>query len=331
MVNITFKNVGQGDSIIVEWNDNNNIAIIDCNIFEGTNPVLNHIIRNNFKEVEFIILSHPHLDHYSGMYELLEYCVQNNILIKKFLHTSQVTKSFLNSATKSNVAKEELLKLFNLLKTMRDDKLIQLFTIDDNPLLKFNFENGFYLEVLSPSSKETDNYIKGVNYPFDEEQNSNNPNANWLSTIIKIYNENITVILTSDAESSSFTRIGKKKTGRIGDEKICLAQFPHHGAKGNLNKTFWTQRKRVEVTPIVVSVGNNGYDHPSDKVVDYFNKLGNYKFHRTDNKIITENNEKAMLVAQILDTVSLNITAKVNNNNAGDIKFRLSNDTCVQI
>jgi len=332
VVNITFKNVGQGDSIIIEWKSKSEekTAIIDCNIFENTNPVLNHIITNNVKEIEFIILSHPHLDHFSGMYDLIDYCITHNILIKKFLHTSQITPDYLKSATKSIVAEDKLLKLFTFLKEIRDKDLIQINTIEDNSLIKYDFNNGFFMEILSPSSIEIDKFIRGVNYPFDEEESSNNPNANWLSTIIKIYNNNITAILTSDAESSSFTRIGKKKYNRIGDNKICLAQFPHHGAKGNLNKPFWSQRKRKEITPIVVSVGTNGYNHPSDKVIDFFNKVGNYKLYRTDFKIISEN-KNATSVSQLLDTISVNITAQLMNNNAGDIIFTLKENTCIRV
>ena len=111
MVKITFKNVGQGDSILLEWNSNNKlkIAIVDCNLYQCTNPTLDYIIQQEIKEIEFIILSHPHTDHFSGFYELLEYCRNNRIRINRFLHTSQVTPDFLKSATRSLKADEELL------------------------------------------------------------------------------------------------------------------------------------------------------------------------------------------------------------------------------
>ncbi len=75
MVEIVFKNVGQGDSIILEWESSEEgtkkIAIIDCNLNKNENPVLQHLIELNLHEIEFVILSHPHEDHFSGFHELL--------------------------------------------------------------------------------------------------------------------------------------------------------------------------------------------------------------------------------------------------------------------
>jgi len=188
VVKVTFKNVGQGDSVLLEWvsNDIPKIAIVDCNLYQSTNPVLEYIIQQEIKEIEFIILSHPHTDHFSGFYQVLNYCRNNQILIKRFLHTSQVTSDFLKSATRSLKADEELFKLFSLLKIMRDNEEIEIYTIDDNPNLIIPLADGYNMEVLSPSSIEVDKYIRGVKYPFDEEESTSNPNANWLSTILKM-------------------------------------------------------------------------------------------------------------------------------------------------
>lgn len=65
---ITFKDVGQGDSIILEWDKDGKkkIGIIDCNKYFGANPVLSYIKNpeNKVEEIEFLILSHPHHDHF---------------------------------------------------------------------------------------------------------------------------------------------------------------------------------------------------------------------------------------------------------------------------
>lgn len=101
MVKVTFKNVGQGDSILLEWNqdDEDKIAIIDCNRYLNNNPVLDYIKLKEYREINFMILSHPHLDHFSGFVELLNYCKNNNIKIRRFLHTAQTTPDYLKAAT----------------------------------------------------------------------------------------------------------------------------------------------------------------------------------------------------------------------------------------
>ena len=314
MVTVTFKNVGQGDSILIEWISNSEpkTAIIDCNLFQSTNPILDYIIQKDIKEIEFIILSHPHTDHFSGFCQLLNYCRTKKISIKRFLHTSFVTMDFLKSATKSLEADEELFKLFKLLKNMRDHGEITIYTIDDNPNIIIPLGSDYKMEILSPSSIEIDNYIRGVRFPFNEEDHKNNPNANWLSTILKIYKGESCAILTSDVESAALTRIGKKNSGRVGNNKLLMAQIPHHGSKGNLNKTFWLMRKRNVNTPVVISVGENSYNHPSFDVVSFFYRSPDYILNSTNmTGALSNNNANTKQVIQILNIVSTNNLSSV--------------------
>lgn len=334
MVKITFKNVGQGDSILLEWNINDirKIAIVDCNLYQSTNPILEYIIQQEIKEIEFIILSHPHMDHFSGFYELLKYCRKNQVRIGRFLHTSEVTPDYLRSATRSLEADQKLFNLFNLIKIMRDNNEIEIYTINDNPNLIIPMGDGYNMEVLSPSSTETDKYIRGVKFPFDEEDSTSNPNANWLSTILKIYNAKACVILTSDVESKALTRVGKKKMGRVGNDKMAMAQVPHHGSKGNLNKAFWQMRKRSEHTPAVLSVGENSFKHPSREVIDFFDKTTNYEIVSTNLLgALSRESVDTRHISQILDVVSSNISAKMTNKLSGDKVFIFDGETCKMV
>lgn len=101
MINITFKNVDQGDSILLEWQneeDETIIGIIDCNLKKDkSNPILNYIIKNRIQKIEFMLLSHPHFDHYSGLVELLEFIIQNKIKLRNFLHTCIYVKQYVNN------------------------------------------------------------------------------------------------------------------------------------------------------------------------------------------------------------------------------------------
>ena len=236
MIHLTFKNVGQGDSIILEWEDDKiaKICIIDCNLFHGQNPVLDYIIKSKYKTIDYLILSHPHLDHFSGFLPLIEYCKANSIKILYFLHTCSQVPSFLESATKSAETERELQRLF----------------LD-----------------------ELNKYVWNAYYPFNEEESLDNPKANWLSTIIKIESESWYVLLTSDADKSSLIRIDKHESSEL-NKTLTIGQIPHHGASGNHNNTFWKKRIRFDKTAMVVSSGPNSYDHPSNQVINFFLKYG---------------------------------------------------------
>lgn len=283
MVTINFKNVGQGDSIILEWKEDkiSRIAIIDCNLYEGRNPCLDYVIGKKYKSIEFLLLSHPHEDHYSGFKSLIEGCLNDEIEVKKFLHTSLTVPDFLRSASRNIQADTDLFELFSYLKKLRDNSIIEVFAINKQPdsYFKIPLGNEFSILIESPSAIEQDNFIKGSKFPFDEEVSSGNPSGNWLSTVLIIENNfsGNYALLTSDALAKSMSRIKKIKP----DNKLILSQYPHHGSKANQEKSFWQTRKRAEITPIVISVGKNSYKHPSEEVIRFFEDLNNYEVYTT--------------------------------------------------
>src|ERR1035437_9837061 len=118
MIESIFRNVGQGDSIILEWESEKKkkLGIIDCKSNSDANPVLDYIIKENYTSIGFLFLSHPHIDHFSGFNQLINYCIDKNIRIDYFLHTCNNMPSFWKMAVDSKIAETELLKLFHLIR-----------------------------------------------------------------------------------------------------------------------------------------------------------------------------------------------------------------------
>lgn len=285
MIDITFKDVGQGDSIIIEWtphsSNNKKIAIIDCKKQDG-NPVLKHLIDNNYQSIEYIILSHPHFDHCSGFKELFEYCINKNVEIKYFIHTCDSVPDFIKTANKTKKAKKEVQELFLLLRELprKTNTKYGAMSSDLPYCSSLPLDDVGEIKMLSPSSHELDNYRRKVDFGVNEEEVDNDTDANWLSTIFQILLPNNTyVLLVSDCSKTSLTRIGKEKFDK--NQKLILGQSPHHGAKGNHTATFWRMRKYDKMTPMVFSVGKNGYKHPSEKAIDDFKKY-NYSLYSTN-------------------------------------------------
>jgi competence protein ComEC len=133
MLRIRFLNVGQGDSIILEWQDITDlswkIGIIDCNLYLNANPTLSYLIQNNYKEIEFILLSHPHSDHFSGMKALLLHCEKNQISIKYFFHTSEQVPAYLKAACKSVTEQNELFELYKTVFRLYKSNLLEKQTL----------------------------------------------------------------------------------------------------------------------------------------------------------------------------------------------------------
>lgn len=280
---ILFKSVGQGDSIIINFKRKNipKIGIVDCCKTEKSNPVLDYIVEEKIKSIDFIVLSHPHHDHFSGLLELLEYCKLNNISILNFFHTCIYVEDCIRVALNSGNEKRELVKIFKLVKQLTNNNIRNECVAQDTgyPL---EIGDNLRIQFLSPSMVEQDRFLNSTNIFNNSEDHRNNPNANILSTIIKLSNnENGYALLTSDSVIKSHLRVAKKYLNN-NEETLEIGQGSHHGSKYNLHKTFWKLRKRINDTPIIFSVGENNYGHVHKEVVEFFNSIPNYKIHSTD-------------------------------------------------
>lgn len=307
MLKVTFKNVGQGDSIILEWDDHEKrkIGIIDCNLMDNQNPVLSHLKQSEYTEIDFIILSHPHFDHFSGFNQLLDYCRSQKIVIQKFLHTSSQVPDYLKVANKTVQAQREIVALFkNIRQLWKTDKIIIEQGYINNLTRDIRLNDDTFLKILAPSTREFDSYISNLKVENDEESHHDNANANWLSTFLKIYSSDWQILLTSDCEKRVLNR-WKNNNAEFSNQKLLLAQSPHHGARGNHSTSFWKQFSPEKDTPVIMSVGENIYKHPSKQNIDYFNVQG-FKVYTTQTGEVFS--EKAQQNSRLLDILSKKVT-----------------------
>lgn len=306
-LDIHFKNVGQGDTIIIEWlNDDNHkeYGLIDCNDLHrkskvaNIQPVIKHIQDEKIKSFRFVIMSHPHSDHFSGLLTFINYCESNDIQIEKFIHTGSYDPKFLKSIFKDHkkkfskkVFKEVVVAPVNLNNHKRllqklykkliviNKKYRNVFVVNNDYEMSLSKE--IKLKFLSPYAydEEIKNYIKktfSLGLSSDEylaltQKYENNPMANFLSTVIQIYSDTDKwqILLCSDAMKSVFLNELLKKG--ISNKKLLMTQIPHHGSKHNHVKEFWDSLSGKSEADSIISVGK-GYDHPNEEVVKYFDK-----------------------------------------------------------
>lgn len=275
-MNITFKNVGQGDSIILEWEDEGKkIGIIDCNLINRKNPVLDYLKEEDYKSIEFLIISHPHDDHYSGFAQLLDYIEESQITVKWFGHTiNQLGKSYWKYFELGVQASREL---DYILKKGIHLKSIGLLKKWEIPIERWRMEltAGMFLESLSPSHEEIQAYQNIVKLDPDLNKKEASVGANLLSTVFKITNGTKNLLLTSDAAFETFLRLNNEKS-LLGID-FTTVQIPHHGSKKNFSSDFWASLnpQKNEKFAIASAGQNLKYKHPHLEVLQ---EVGNYKF-----------------------------------------------------
>lgn len=296
---ITFKNVGQGDSIILEWmrNGEPRLGIVDCNLYQKTNPTIQHLKKVRCTKIDFIILSHPHEDHFSGMLELLEFCDTRNIPIHTFAHTSLVHPKYLKYVNINSDDPALLAKIFHKVKALYEKELIRLIApISQNTTIVLNHD--FILKALSPSMFEMDKFNKEINDYSSTDYTKCNKAANHLSTILKICNKKEACLLTADAEKSTFKRLKQRHSEEFEDLST-IVQIPHHGSKSNHYPPFWSKLNRAHNCIAAVSVGSGQYRHPNNEVVSDFSSWG-YDTYSTNRGIVFA---KLDAISEVIETI----------------------------
>lgn len=99
---VYFLNIGQGDSIMIKTPENHHILV------DGgpENFVLNELIEIMpffDKQIDLMILTHPHADHVSGLIEVLKRYQVDNILITGVDYGSPEYSEFLKEISMQNV------------------------------------------------------------------------------------------------------------------------------------------------------------------------------------------------------------------------------------
>ena len=67
-LNIYFISVGQGDSEYIELPNGQNV-LIDGGPLNG--PIADFLTSHNVKKIDYVVLTHPHADHFTGLAEAL--------------------------------------------------------------------------------------------------------------------------------------------------------------------------------------------------------------------------------------------------------------------
>ena len=268
MITIHFKNVGQGDSIIIEWSENGekNIGLIDCNLYQERNPTLDYIKSQRISKIEFIILSHFHFDHFSGMSDIFEYCCLNKITVKYFYHSlAPFLAEIYNRLFTSQKIQNHVKKFFEQYDAF--DK----FVIDKIPVnsqtKKLEILENTFISFLAPQGRIYDKMSKQLARKRNK-ITTTGADVNKLSTIVLIENGTNSILITSDSVKKSFKNITVTS-------ELVLVQVPHHGSINSIDSIFWKNLMRIPKCPAIFSVGDEPKDKlPNEETVRFFDLEG---------------------------------------------------------
>nr|WP_255421360.1 MULTISPECIES: MBL fold metallo-hydrolase [Paraliobacillus] len=139
---VHFINVGQGDSILIETPNQENI-LIDGGPPDASEKVIAYLKEQNIKEIDLLIATHPDIDHIGGLLKVIDQFKIKEIWDSgKFYYTRTYHRYF--RKIKNGNIPIEIAKV-NTMKTLGDN--ISLIVLNANSILKTNNQSSLALSL----------------------------------------------------------------------------------------------------------------------------------------------------------------------------------------
>lgn len=239
---IRYFDVGQTDSILIQLPNSKNM-LIDA----GNDMTAQYLEEYGISTIDYMVMTHPHADHISGMPEIIENFTVKNAYMPRIassdLPTTKVFTRFLSS--------------------VKDRKVNLREYTSSNTIFVFE-ELNLKAETLAPNGKEYDD-------------------LNDYSLVVRLqYGDNV-FIFSGDAENKSEKEIMKKYDSSY--LKADVLQCGHHGSKSSTSSEYLSVIKPTYAIMSVGE--DNKYGHPTPEVLKRLKKINATIYRTDINGTIT--------------------------------------------
>ncbi len=242
---ISFLDVGQGDSILIEFPHGKKM-LVDAGGVAGTSfdvgekVLIPTLLGRGITHLDYLVLTHPHPDHFGGIMGLL--------------------KVYRPQEFWWNGEKVESPDFLELLKIL-EQKQIPIFK-KDSVSQEVNV-NGVKIQFLHPSA----------NAFFPDKPDA--ATLNNHSLVMNLEDRGFSVLLSGDVQKEGEMEMWANNILHPVD----LLKVPHHGSNTSSTEKFLDRLKPHEV---VIQLGrNNRFGFPKPEVLESYQKIG-AKVYRTD-------------------------------------------------
>lgn len=241
---VTYFDVGQGDSILIETPDFQNI-LIDGGPDETVLEKLGDRLESGEK-IDLMVLTHPHADHVSGLISVFERYDVERVLATGVVHTTRTYEEWLR------LMKEEE-------ASFTVAKWGEVFDLGDD----------IEIEVLYPFDDLSGKTISELPVKLDD-------GLNDTSVVLLLSYKDTSFLFTGDASKS----VEGEVLASFGEDLDSdVLKVGHHGSD---TSSSWDFLQAVSPKYAVISVGEgNSYGHPSEAALERLTGIGALVF-RTD-------------------------------------------------
>ncbi len=262
---ITFIDVGQGDSILIEFPRGKRMLIDGGGFYDdsfdvGRNVVAPVLWKKKIATLHYLVLTHPHPDHLNGL---------------KFIASSFRAREFWENG-QGYSSKPYL----NLMEIVARKRIQRIMVNDASPPRRIN---GVKVEVFNPPQGEM------------MDQKDSRFQINNRSIVLKITYKNHRFLLTGDIEGEAEAQL--VQSGK--DLRSDVLKVPHHGSQTSSTRKFL---EAIEPSDALFTVGfRNIFNLPNRKILIRYDDLG-CRISRTDRDgaVIFETDGKNLKVIPFL-------------------------------
>lgn len=268
VLELYFFNVGHGDSIAIRF-PKDKWGVIDCNYDASiTQPqVLTFLQNKNVENLEFLCITHPHEDHYSGCEKIVDKINIENLFLSGMFHEQE---EFLNDSL--GYAINAFCDKYNYRKLYKR-KI-------DFPLRTKSIKiSGVKIEFLNPKAGISD-------FLRLDKLRKNDLAYNNVSIVFLLKYKNIKILLNSDSTKECWNEILEQYTDDLSSDIIKIS---HHGSRTDNTDDIMNNIIKNKAVAIISTDGGKRYKSlPSQEVIKFLRENLNSKVLLTSSLNNTE-------------------------------------------
>ena len=234
VLEVTFLDVGEGDSIFIRFPHQGNMLIDGGSVWRdynaGERVIAPFLRKKGVRKIDLVVLSHPHLDHVGGLVYVIKNFKVGLILESGQTHHSYTYQKFLKTVKKKNIP----------CKIGRRGQKIKGY-------------------------KEAEIHILHPRGPLIKDTNSD---LNNNSLVIKVTYKKVSFLFSGDIEEEAESDL--LKLGKV--LRSTVLKVPHQGSRTSSTEKF-LRAVKPEVAVISVNK-NNRFHHPHSLALKRLEKFG---------------------------------------------------------
>jgi len=287
MLQFFFLNVKQGNSIVIKLppeptRSTPRYGVVDCFYHKGLEeePQCLKLLKNHdANELEFVILSHHHQDHFLGLGKVLEYFNTNHRRVKKYYEPVICSNlmAHYGSYSQDSDAYNELMTIHECTLGRHNQVRYNALVNATQSINLTDIPNELKATIVTPTGQTWGKFEQRYLTSDRQTYTQRLVDAHILSNALLLTYGRSNILLCGDVTDLELTRaLQEFKQSRISLQSD-LILVSHHGGSGNPHKlwkaTVINKRKRKSMA--VISCGYaNKYNHPNPQILDRIIRSG---------------------------------------------------------